>query len=209
VARQAWIAAARIADLGARALSRARLRLGPVDRKRFARFRSAKRRREFLAGRALLQKTGLRFDSSPEGGLRAQGRTGGRAGASVSHARGWVACVLVASGRPGIDIEPMVERDFDALGKWAFGEDAHAPASREEFYTRWTRYEARIKAFGDGRPRGSHTERTWLIEGRVALSVCVPRSSSRFCFSRVSRPPRAIATRRAARSSRSTATSGA
>jgi len=54
VAGQAWVAAARIADLGAQALTRARRRLGPLDRKRFARFRSAKRRREFLAARCLL-----------------------------------------------------------------------------------------------------------------------------------------------------------
>jgi phosphopantetheinyl transferase len=201
VAGQAWIAAARIADLGPGALSRARLRLGPADRKRFARFRSAKRRREFLAGRALLQKNGSRFDSSPEGGIRVHGR----GGASVSHARGWVACVVVASGSPGIDIEPMVDRDFDRLGRWAFG----AGGTREEFYTRWTLYEARIKAFGDGEARTSHAERTWILEGRVALSVCVPRSSSRFSFSPVSRSHRASATRRAAPSSRSTATSGA
>ena len=90
--------------------------------------------------------------------------------ASVSHARGWVACVVVDSGRPGIDVEPMIDRDFDALGKWAFG----AGGTREEFYERWTRYEARIKAFGDGRPRASHREWTWFLAGNVALSVCLP-----------------------------------
>ena len=109
---------------------------------------------------------GLRFDSSPEGGIRA----GGRAGASLSHARGWVAAVVVTSGRPGIDIEPMIDRDFEALGKWAFG----AGGTREEFYERWTRYEARIKAFGDGKARPSHAERTWILGGKVALSVCLP-----------------------------------
>jgi len=93
-----------------------------------------------------------------------------------------VACVVVDSGRPGIDIEPMIERDFDALGEWAFG----SGGTREEFYERWTRYEARIKAFGDGKPRPSHTERTWFLDGRVALSVCAPRFS-RFSFSPKSR----------------------
>jgi len=114
---------------------------------------------------------GLRFDSSPEGGIRARGR----AGASLSHARGWVAAVVVSSGRPGIDIEPMIERDFNKLGEWAFG----SGGSREEFYGRWTRYEARIKAFGAGEARSSHAERTWLIDGRVALSVCLPGRSTR------------------------------
>jgi hypothetical protein len=196
VARQVRVALARIDAL---ALPRARRRLGPRDRQRYARFSSAKRRREFLAGRALLQSMGLRFDSSPDGGIRVQGR----AGASVSHARGWVACIVVSSGRPGIDIEPMIDRDFDKLGEWAFG----AGGTREEFYRRWTRYEARIKAFGDGEPRASHAERTWFLNGRVALSACVPRSS-RFSFSPASRWLRASATKRAAPSSRSTETSG-
>jgi 4'-phosphopantetheinyl transferase len=184
VARQAWIAAARIADLGAPTLARARRRLGPRDRRRYAGFRSEKRRREFLAGRALLQQFLSKFDSAPDGGVRAQGR----AGASISHARGWVACVVVSSGRPGIDIEPMIARDFQKLGEWAFGSGANARAhslSREEFYERWTRYEARIKAFGDGKARASHVERTWLLSRRVALSVCVPGRSLSFRFRRV------------------------
>src|SRR6185295_9785422 len=115
-------------------------------------------------GRALLQQLGLKFDSAADGGIRAQGR----AGASVSHARGWVACVVAGSGRAGIDIEPMIERDFDKLGEWAFGSGpalAQSTISREEFYQRWTRYEARIKAFGDGEARASHAERTWFLEG--------------------------------------------
>jgi hypothetical protein len=67
----------------------------------------------------------------------------------------------------------MIERDFDKLGEWAFG----SGGSREEFYERWTRYEARIKAFGDGKARASHRERTWTIDNKVALSVCVPARS--------------------------------
>ena len=167
MARQAWIAAARIADLGPRALAQARRGLGPRDRRRYAGFRSEKRKREFLAGRALLQKMGVRFDSSSAGDIRVQGR----GGASVSHARGWVACIVVSSGRPGIDIEPMIERDFAKLGEWQFGRNC----SKEEFYALWTRHEARVKAFGDGAARRSHAERTWFLEGQVALSVCVPR----------------------------------
>jgi phosphopantetheinyl transferase len=170
---------ARVADLGAQALALALRRLGRLDRRRYARFRSDKRRREFLAGRCLLQRLGkgLPFDSSPEGGVRMSGRFG----ASLSHARGWVACIVVSSGRPGIDIEPMIERDFDKLGKWAFGNGG----SREEFYRRWTRYEARIKAFGDGEARASHAERTWLFADRVALSVCVPGRSISFRLRRI------------------------
>lgn len=186
MARQAWIATARIADLGAQALALARRRLGRLDRRRYARFRSDKRRREFLAGRCLLRRLGkgLPFDSAPEGGVKMSGRFG----ASLSHARGWVACVVVGSGRPGIDIEPMIERDFAKLGEWAFGSAnarAHSLTSREEFYERWTRYEARIKAFGDGEARASHAERTWLLADRVALSVCVPGRSISFRLRRI------------------------
>jgi hypothetical protein len=183
------IAVARIAALP---LARALRKLGPRDRRRYAGLRSAKRRREFLAGRALLQQLGSTADSTADGIVPK---------ASVSHARGWVACVVVSSGRPGIDIEPMIERDFDALGEWAFG----AGGTREEFYGRWTRYEARIKAFGDGAARVSHTERTWFFAG-VALSVCVP-SSLRCSFSPPPRPGRPSATTRAAPWSPSTATS--
>jgi len=186
VARHAWVAAARIADLGTRALAQARRRLAPLDRRRYSRFRSEKRRREFLAGRCLLQRLGkgLPFDSSPEGGVKMSGRFG----ASISHARGWIACVVASSGRPGIDIEPMIERDFAKLGEWAFGSTnarAHSLISREEFYERWTRYEARIKAFGDGKARASHAERTWLFSDRVALSVCVPGHSISVRFRRI------------------------
>jgi phosphopantetheinyl transferase len=179
MAKQAWIAAARIAELGVQALALARRRLGRLDRRRYARFRSDKRRREFLAGRCLLQRLGkgLPFDSAREGGVKMSGRFG----ASLSHARGWVACVVVSAGQPGIDIEPMIERDFDKLGEWAFG----SGGSREEFYQRWTRYEARIKAFGDGAARASHAERTWLLSDRVALSVCVPGRAISFRFRKV------------------------
>ena len=199
MARQAWIAAARIADLGPQALAQARRGLGPRDRRRYAGFRSEKRKREFLAGRALLQEMGVRFDSSSAGDIRVQGR----GGASVSHARGWVACVVVSTGRPGIDIEPMIERDFAKLGEWQFGRSC----AKKEFYELWTRYEARVKAFGDGAARRSHAERTWFLDGRVALSACVPRSS-RFSFLPASRSLRPSATRRAAQWSPSTATSG-
>ena len=187
MARQVRLALARIAELGPGALARARRNLGPRDRRRFARMRSDKRRREFLAGRALLSRLGVEVDSDPDGGVRAKGDLG----ASVSHARGWVACVVVAEGRPGIDIEPMVERDFAALARWQFDK----PMSRAEFYEQWTRYEARIKAFGDGKPRASHREFFHVLRGGIALAVCLPAK-----LAAASRAPRFLRARRRGRS---------
>lgn len=178
MARQAWIAAARVADLAPGALAAARRRLGRLDRRRFARFRTDKRRREFLAGRALLQRIGrgLPAEAAPGGGVRLRGRYH----ASVTHARGWVACIVASEGRVGIDLEPMLERDYAKLAEWieADGGGRLAPGGdqRKAFYRHWTRYEARIKAFGDARPRATHVERTYYFADRVALSVCVPAS---------------------------------
>lgn len=178
MARKVWIAATRIAELGSRALAEARRRLGPRDRRRYAALGSDKRRREFLAGRWLLERSArawrpdarLRFDSTAAGGISVNRHIG----ASVSHARGWVACALVEGGNPGIDIEPMIERDFKKLGEWMFGLDT----PRLDFYGRWTRHEARLKAFGDGKARASHVEITYHFDGRVALSVCLPAGAA-------------------------------
>jgi len=185
VAREVWIACARVSDIGAHALAEARKRLGPRDRRRYAAFSAQKRRREFLAGRWLLQESArawrpafkmVKFDSSPQRGVEVSGG----AGASVSHAKGWVACVLVERGIPGIDIEPMLERDFASLNKWVADDEGDAAQlatgadARKAFYRRWTRYEARLKALGGAKTRASHVEMTYYLEEGVALSVCLP-----------------------------------
>ena len=189
MARKVWVACARISDIGARALAAARKRLGPRDRRRHAAFGSGKRRREFLAGRWLLQESArawrpasktMKFDSSPHRGVEVSGG----AGASVSHAGDWVACVLVQRGTPGIDIEPMVERDFAALDKWVADDEGDAAQlatgadARKAFYRRWTRYEARLKALGGAKTRASHVEMTYYLEDGVALSVCLPSNAA-------------------------------
>jgi hypothetical protein len=183
--RPAWIALVRIADIGAQGLAEARRRLGPADRRRYTAFRSAKRRREFLAGRWLLQasagRTRLRFDSAPRGGLRASARS---VSASLAHAGGWVACALLEGGRIGVDIEPMVDRDFAAAGEWVFGR----AEGRHAFYERWTRYEARVKA--NAEKEEGFVDRTYRI-GNVALSVCAPSGA------RLGRPRRWPPRRRA------------
>ncbi len=189
MARKVWVACARISDIGARALAEARKRLGPRDCRRYAAFSTQKRRRQFLAGRWLLQESArawrpasamLKFDSSPRRGVEVSGA----AGASVSHAGDWVACVLVQRGTPGIDIEPMVERDFAVLDKWVADEEGDAAQlvaaadARKTFYRRWTRYEARLKALGGAKRRASHVELTYYLEDGVALSVCLPSDAT-------------------------------
>jgi len=189
VARKVWVACARISDIGARALAAARRRLGPRDRRRYAAFSTQTRRRQFLAGRWLLQESArawrpasktLKFDSSPHRGVEVSGG----AGASVSHAGDWVACVLVQRGTPGIDIEPMVERDFAALDKWVADHEGDAAQlldaadARKAFYRRWTRYEARLKALRGAKTRASHVEMTYYLEDGVALSVCLPSNAA-------------------------------
>jgi 4'-phosphopantetheinyl transferase len=157
MARRAWIAFARIDDIGRPALEATRRALSRAESRRYARFASRRRAREFLAGRWLLAAS-----------RRAWRVPGG--GASLSHSGGWVACALAERGVPGVDIEPMVKRDFARLGEWAFPadwRDTHDAA--RAFYGRWTRYEARVKSA----PGATYSEHTWFVDG-VALSVRLP-----------------------------------
>ena len=157
MARRAWLAFARIADIGRPALDATRRTLSHAERRRYLRFASRRRAREFLAGRWLLAAS-----------RRAWRGHGGAS--SISHSGGWVACALSARGVPGVDIEPMVKRDFAALGEWAFPEDWEpTDDAPRAFYGRWTRYEARLKSV----PATTYRERTWFIDG-VALSVRLP-----------------------------------
>jgi len=162
MARGAWVAYARIADIGALALAATRARLSAADRARCARFVTARRRREFLAGRWLVEAS------------RSAWKRNGVS--SISHAGGWVACALLERGTPGVDIEPMVERDFLKLGAWAFPARDREPwpraprDARRAFYGRWTRYEAHLK----GSKNSAYGERTWYLDG-VALSARLPK----------------------------------
>ena len=162
MARGAWLAYARIAEIGTPALVATRAQLSAADRARYKRFATPRRRRDFLAGRWLVRSSQSAWN-------------GKGAGASISHSGGWVACALLERGVPGVDIEPMVARDFLKLGAWAFpanDREPWAPAAdlRKAFYGRWTRYEARLKAAKNS----AYGERTWFVDG-VALSARLPR----------------------------------
>lgn len=158
MARRAWVAFARIDEIDGRALAEIRRRLRGAERRRYARFASARRAREFLAGRWLVAAS------------RRAWRGEAPSAASISHSGGWVACALVERGVPGVDIEPMVKRDFATLGAWAFPADwSEAGDARRTFYGRWTRYEAGLK----GARSAPHQHRTWFVDG-VALSASLP-----------------------------------
>lgn len=189
-----WVGIAQASEIAPEALTRTAARLGPRDAQRLRSFGSEKRRREFLLGRWILGQSrqswlksvsaGLAFDSAPDGGtievIARKSPT--RFRASLSHAAGWAACVLIDDGLSGvgIDIEPMRTRDYPAMDETAFHAGEHAPlrllpieAHREEFYLRWTRHEARFKATGGMPcPHPGH-EQSWGIHDSLMLSLCV------------------------------------
>ncbi|MCL2439468.1 MAG: hypothetical protein FWD15_03060 [Alphaproteobacteria bacterium] len=130
------IRVAKIADLGAE------VKLFDDEKARLESFGSAKRRREFLAGRALLRS--ISSEHFPVGGDGESLRSAGGLYASISHGGEYVACA-VAAYPVGIDIEEMkARRDYAGALKKA-GVVARADISREEFYKLWTQFEAGYK----------------------------------------------------------------
>jgi phosphopantetheinyl transferase len=63
---------------------------------------------------------------------------------SMSHS-GDLLVIAVDDGPVGIDAEFMKERDFAKLSAWFFGEPI---PDRDDFYRRWTRFEAGLKLAG-------------------------------------------------------------
>jgi 4'-phosphopantetheinyl transferase len=137
--------------------------LGEGERQRAARFVRPARRRQFIAGRALLRLAlartlGMEPDTThlPERPAAAPllalaGHE--HIGFSISHTACWVACAVSTAGRVGVDIELIdPARDIDALAGQAFDAQQRAalaarpPASRvRDFYTLWSTAEARFK----------------------------------------------------------------
>lgn len=63
---------------------------------------------------------------------------------SISHSGKYTLCAI-ASAPVGVDIEEMIDRDFAHMSKRFIGKEVK---DREEFYTNWTRAEARFKCEG-------------------------------------------------------------
>lgn len=188
-----WVGIAQSCEVAPEALAGMATCLGPHDSQRFCTFGSERRRREFLFGRWILSQSwrpwlrgappGLAFDSTPDGAVRIVDRGNPtRFGASLSHAGGWAACALFDGGASGvgIDIEPMRERDYPAMDETAFPSGEHIPlhllpieTHRDEFYLRWTRHEARLKATGGmSCPYPCH-EQSYVVHGSLMLSLCI------------------------------------
>jgi 4'-phosphopantetheinyl transferase len=137
--------------------------LGEGERRRCARFVRAQRRRQFIAGRALLRSMLARLLGMAPPDIRLLERPGAapllvlpgheQVGLSISHSGRWVACAASTLGRVGVDIELIdPARDIDALAGQAFGAQQRAalaarpPESRvRDFYTLWSTAEARFK----------------------------------------------------------------
>jgi 4'-phosphopantetheinyl transferase len=137
--------------------------LGEGERQRAARFVRPARRRQFIAGRALLRLAlartlGMEPDTihllerpaaAPQLALAGHEHIG----FSISHTACWVACAVSTAGRVGVDIELIdPARDIDALAGQAFDAQERAwlasrpAASRvRDFYTLWSTAEARFK----------------------------------------------------------------
>lgn len=144
------------------------LTLSPVEQARWASLGSARRKRDFLAGRLLarcLLTRSLGLSAAEAKGLSlgidAQGRptvlSQHELSLSISHSGDGIACA-VAKGSVGVDIEDLGrKRDFLALA-----EQAHSPqqclrlanqadeARAEWFYRWWTLKEAWLKRQGLG-----------------------------------------------------------
>lgn len=190
-----WVGIADMRNAEPVGLTRVLDNLGSHDRQRYTTFRSAKRRQEFLLGRWLLHLATrkwlgndfeIKIDSSPSGVPTVMVPEGYPSiTASLSHAGGWFACALTSSGALGIDIEPIVKRDFEAMDDLAFSEAGYTPIARlpadiqpREFYKRWTRHEARYKVIQAGHRSSPMIEHSCIIHNRLMLSLCIADAKS-------------------------------
>jgi 4'-phosphopantetheinyl transferase len=137
--------------------------LGQDERQRCVRFVRAERRRQFIAGRALLRLALGRLLGTGPRDIVLRERPGQApalaspapqgAGFSISHSGRWVACAASTVSQLGLDIERIdAGRDLLALAEQALGRDAVSELSALEgqarvdaFYRMWCLHEARFK----------------------------------------------------------------
>jgi 4'-phosphopantetheinyl transferase len=137
--------------------------LGASETERLARFVRRERRRQFVAGRALLRQSLAQLLGLEPHEVKLLERAGNAplldmhgceaVGFSVSHSGDWVACALSATSRLGLDVELLdPSRNIDALAAQAFDAGQQAwlaarpPGSRmRDFFQLWSAAEARFK----------------------------------------------------------------
>lgn len=137
--------------------------LGESERRRHARFIRAERRRQFVAGRALLRMALGRLLAIEPGSIGLEDRPGQAPafvhphdpgiGLSISHSGRWVACAVSTVTLVGLDIERIdPSRDVLALAEQALSPESagHLRACSEDarvgsFYRLWCLHEAGIK----------------------------------------------------------------
>jgi 4'-phosphopantetheinyl transferase len=120
----------------------------------------ARRRTQYLAGRALLRFALERETRGPARSHRLTTRPGGKLdcaggpGISLSHSGRWVACAIASEGDVGIDVEvPDSRRRTHDIASAHFARaerDWLATAPRYAFYWLWVLKEAYLKCVGRG-----------------------------------------------------------
>jgi 4'-phosphopantetheinyl transferase len=137
--------------------------LGPSEAERLTRFVRAGRRRQFVAGRALLRRSLGQLLGMAPADVRLVERPGNaplldlpgcaEVGFSLSHSGDWVGCAVSATSRLGLDVELVdASRNIDELAAQAFTAEQQAwlagrPTSDrlQDFYRLWSATEARFK----------------------------------------------------------------
>jgi 4'-phosphopantetheinyl transferase len=172
------------AELDDSALSAFEAWLGESERARLRRFVRTERRRQFVAGRALLrQLLAPVFEVAPAD-VRLLERPGsaplldiparGPVHFSLSHSGPWVACAVSDTTPVGLDIERLDSgRDIEALAAQAFDRAqqrwlrALPPGERlAAFYRMWCEAEARFK-LGEAEGGTCH-----LPHAQLAIALC-------------------------------------
>jgi 4'-phosphopantetheinyl transferase len=167
--------------------------LGTSERRRCERFLRPRRRRQFIAGRALLRimlarllelaPAAIVLDERPGNAPRLAGVGLPAVGFSISHSGPWVACAASLHGPVGLDIECIdAGRDVVALAEQVFDAATAAQvrgcagaARLQAFYRHWCLYEAGIKLGEASAADHVYTHRGLALALRCARPLAAPR----------------------------------
>ncbi len=170
--RVAWATSADLADVGTSDLA-------PQELEQADRFKSDRRRHQYLSSRAMLRALLAEHTGQPAGsfelsaGDRGKPVCVGGPAVSISHSGDAVACAVMDAGDIGVDIEfPGRSRDVAGIAERYFspGEAGWlATQSPEHFYRLWVLKEAWLKATGAGIAGGLDKLRCTVTPPRIEL----------------------------------------